>query len=88
MRPSPILRREKKLELSGWVAALNITLSLGFFIFMYKFLPYLATKELRHLNPQLGNRVVFALIEGVIRLGLFLGFIWLTSRVERYSPRL
>jgi uncharacterized protein YqhQ len=70
----------ENLELSGWVAALNITLSLGFFIFMYKFLPYLATKQLRHLNPELGNRVVFALIEGVIRLGLFLGFIWLTSR--------
>lgn len=70
----------QKLELSGWVAALNIALSLGFFIFMYKFLPYLATKELRHFNPELGNRVVFALIEGVIRLGLFLGFIWLTSQ--------
>ncbi|MGA2962550.1 MAG: DUF1385 domain-containing protein [Candidatus Korobacteraceae bacterium] len=75
----PDTPKGQKLELSGWVAALNITLSLGFFIFMYKFVPYLATKELRQLNPN-GNRVVFALIEGVIRLGLFLGFIWLTSR--------
>src|SRR3954454_20556137 len=32
----------KKLEISAWVAAVNIALSLGFFIFMYKFLPLLA----------------------------------------------
>ena len=71
--------KEKKVEISGWVAALNIALSLGFFIFMYKFLPYLAAKQLRLIDPQLGNRVFFALVEGVIRLALFLGFIYLTS---------
>jgi uncharacterized protein YqhQ len=72
--------KEKKVEISGWVAALNITLSLGFFIFMYKFVPYLATKELRRLYPQLGNQVFFAVVEGLIRLALFLGFIWLTAQ--------
>jgi uncharacterized protein YqhQ len=72
--------KEKKFEISGWVAALNITLSLGFFIFMYKFVPYLATKQLRRLDPQLGNQVLFAVVEGLIRLALFLGFIWLTAQ--------
>src|ERR1700720_3840395 len=32
----------KKLEVSGWMAAVNIIFSVGFFIFMYKFLPLLA----------------------------------------------
>lgn len=71
--------QEKKVEISGWMAALNIALSVGFFIFMYKFLPYAATKGLHSWIPETSNRVVFALIEGLIRLALFLGFIWLTS---------
>lgn len=71
---------EKKLEISGWVATLNIMLSVGFFIFMYKFLPYLATKSLRNMYPETANSVVFALVEGVIRLAIFLSFIWLTSK--------
>src|SRR5271170_882970 len=33
---------EKKLEISGWIAAVNIVFSVGFFIFMYKFLPLVA----------------------------------------------
>jgi len=71
---------EKKLEISGWVAALNIALSVGFFIFMYKFLPYLGTKSLRTLFPETANQVVFALVEGVIRLAIFLAFIYMTSK--------
>src|SRR5215468_8326903 len=30
---------EKKFELSGWIATINIIFSVGFFIFMYKYLP-------------------------------------------------
>ncbi len=74
----------EKLEMSGWVAAFNIALSLGFFIFMYKFLPFAAARSLRHWAPQTANTVLFALIEGLIRFAIFLGFIWLTSR---WSPR-
>ena len=31
----------KKVEISGWIAAVNIAISVGFFIFTYKFLPLL-----------------------------------------------
>jgi len=71
---------EEKIEISGWVATLNVIFSVGFFIFMYKLLPYVATRGLKHRYPQTGNSVVFALVEGVIRLAIFLGFIYLTSR--------
>jgi uncharacterized protein YqhQ len=70
----------EKLEMSGWVAALNVAISVGFFIFMYKFLPFAAARSARHWAPQTSNSALFALLEGVIRLGIFLGFIWLTSR--------
>jgi uncharacterized protein YqhQ len=68
--------REKAASLSNWLAALNIVISLAFFIFMYKYVPLLAATELKKVDPALGGRIVFNLIDGVIRLGLFLLFIW------------
>src|SRR5262252_5085995 len=72
----------KKLEVSGWMAAVNIIFSVGFFIFMYKFLPLLATTELKKVNPIFGEQIVFNLVDGIIRLLLFLLFIWGTSLLK------
>jgi uncharacterized protein YqhQ len=69
----------KKLEISGWIAAVNIIISVGFFIFMYKYLPLLATTELKKAHPSLNGQISFNLIDGIIRLALFLIFIWGTS---------
>ncbi len=68
--------REKAASLSGWLAAVNIIISLAFFIFMYKYLPLLAATELKKIDPALGGRIIFNLIDGAIRLILFLLFIW------------
>jgi len=72
----PEKTENKKLEISGWVAAVNIVFSLGFFIFMYKFLPLVAATELKRVNPIFAEQIVFNLVDGVIRIGLFLLFIW------------
>src|SRR5277367_2187036 len=37
--------REKAATISGWLAAVNVIISLAFFIFMYKYLPLLAATE-------------------------------------------
>lgn len=66
----------KKLEISGWMATVNIIFSLGFFIFMYKFLPLVAATQLKRVNPIFGEQIVFNLVDGIIRIGLFLLFIW------------
>src|ERR1700754_1514719 len=71
----------KKLEISGWVATVNIIFSLGFFIFMYKFLPLLAATELKRVYPLFGEQVIFNLLDGIIRIALFLLFIWGVSRM-------
>jgi len=68
--------REKAATISQWMAAVNIVISLAFFIFMYKYIPLLAATELKRINPALGGRIVFNLVDGAIRLGLFLLFIW------------
>jgi uncharacterized protein YqhQ len=70
---------KKKLEISGWVAAANIVFSVGFFIFMYKYLPLLAATELKKVDPAMGGQISFNLVDGAIRLALFLVFIWATS---------
>ena len=68
--------REKAATISGWLAAGNVILSLGFFIFMYKYLPLLAATELKKANPALGGQIIFNLVDGAVRLLLFLLFIW------------
>jgi uncharacterized protein YqhQ len=75
LQPEPAPDK-KKLEISGWMAAVNIVISVGFFIFMYKFLPLLAATELKRVNPVFGEQIIFNLVDGAIRIALFLLFIW------------
>ena len=74
--PAPKSSREKAATISNWLAAVNILISLAFFIFMYKYIPLLAATELKKMDPALGGRIIFNLIDGGIRLALFLLFIW------------
>jgi uncharacterized protein YqhQ len=66
----------KKVEVTGWMAGLNIAFSVAFFIFMYKYLPLLATTELKKVNPVFGQQIVFNLVDGLIRIAMFLLFVW------------
>ncbi|MGC2256981.1 MAG: DUF1385 domain-containing protein [Candidatus Sulfotelmatobacter sp.] len=76
LSPAKTQTREKAASISGWLAAGNVILSLAFFIFMYKYLPLLAATELKKANPALGGQIVFNLVDGAVRLILFLLFIW------------
>jgi len=71
--------REKAAAISGWLAVMNIVISLAFFIVMYKLVPLLATNELKKWNPALSGQIMFNLVDGIIRLLLFLLFIWSVS---------
>ncbi len=66
----------KKFEITGWMAGLNMAFSVLFFIAMYKFLPLLATTELKKLDPVFGQQFLFNLVDGLIRIGMFLLFVW------------
>jgi uncharacterized protein YqhQ len=72
----------KKLEISGWMAAVNVLFSLAFFIFMYKFVPLLAANQLKQRFPIFSGQIAFNLVDGVIRIALFLLFIWGISRFK------
>ena len=66
----------KKFEITGWMAAINMAFSVAFFIFMYKFVPLLATTELKKINPVFGQQFLFNLVDGLIRIAMFLLFVW------------
>jgi uncharacterized protein YqhQ len=69
----------KKFEITGWIAGINMVFSIAFFIFMYKFLPLLATTELKKVNPVFGEQFLFNLVDGLIRIAMFLLFVWAVS---------
>ena len=66
----------KRIEIPGWMVGLNIAFSIAFFIFMYKYVPLLATTELKRVNPVFGQQFVFNLVDGLIRIAIFLLFVW------------
>jgi uncharacterized protein YqhQ len=66
---------DKPKELSTWMIVLNIVFSLGFMIFLYKFLPLTATKLIQGQAVFLDNQIGFSAVEGVIRLSIFLAFM-------------
>jgi len=69
-------KQAKKLEVTGWMAGLNMAFSVLFFIFMYKYLPLLAATELKKVNPVFGQQFLFNLVDGLIRIAMFLLFVW------------
>jgi len=71
---------KKKTELSGWMLALNLVFSLGFFIVFYKLLPLYLTTEAKGYFPKIENPIIFNLVDGTIRIILFLGFLWVISQ--------
>ena len=66
----------RKMEIPGWMVGVNIAFSVAFFIFMYKYLPLLATTELKKVNPVFGQQFLFNLVDGLIRIAMFLLFVW------------
>jgi uncharacterized protein YqhQ len=67
--------KEKPTQISSWAMGLNLAFSLLFFLFLYKFVPlFLATQIGNHV-PALHGRIAINLVDGVIRLAIFLAFL-------------
>jgi uncharacterized protein YqhQ len=69
-------------ELSSWAITCNLIFSLGFFIFLYKFVPLYLVTKLQSAYPTLQGRIAFNLTDGLIRMGIFLVFLYLVSRMR------
>jgi uncharacterized protein YqhQ len=67
-------------EIPGWAMALNLFFSFAFFIFLYKFVPLVLTTQIQERFPGIENPIAFNLVDGVIRLVIFLAFLWMISQ--------
>ena len=76
-------KEEKKSgEISGWMMTLNVIFSIAFFIFLYKFIPLVITTQMQEHSSWLSGNIAFNLVDGIIRLAIFLTFLALISRME------
>ena len=72
--------KEGGSELSSWAMAGTMAMAFGFGIFLFFLFPLYLTKL---LTPVIGdNNIVFNLVDGVIRVVVFLLYIWAISRME------
>lgn len=74
--------KEKPKEISNWALTGTLVFNLVVFILMYKLAPlYLATKIGSHF-PALQGRIAFNAVDGLIRMAIFIGFLFLVSRAK------
>ena len=69
-------------ESGSWVMTLNALFSVAFFIVLYKFVPlYLATL-LGRAVPAVSGRFAINMVDGTLRIAIFLAFLYLLSRMK------
>jgi uncharacterized protein YqhQ len=71
---------KKESKVSGLMMGLNLAFSLLFFIFLYKFVPLWITTRIGESLPSVQGRIAFNLVDGIIRIAIFLCFLYLISR--------
>ncbi len=60
---------------SDWWMALNLVISIGFFVLLYKFVPLAAATWVSNRVPGLRGWLGLNLVDGLLRILLFLGFL-------------
>lgn len=78
----PPEKQKEAKPLPQWAVYLNVGISLAFFLFLYKFVPlYLAT-YLGRFYPALQGHVALGVVDGIIRIAIFLVFLFGISRAR------
>lgn len=71
---------KKSQEISPLVMGLNLAFSFAFFIALYKFVPLWLATELGEQYPAFQGHFAVNLTDGILRMGIFLAFLFLISR--------
>jgi uncharacterized protein YqhQ len=69
-------------EIPGWAMAGNLLFSVVFLIALYKFLPLYLVTKLEKVYPMLAGHMAFNLGDGLIRIAIFLAFLYGISRFK------
>jgi len=73
---------EKPPEVNKWAMGITIAFSVLFFIVMYKVVPLVMATEIGKLFPSLHGRLAINLMDGVLRIAIFLVFLTSLSRMK------
>lgn len=74
--------KAKSKDIAPWALVLNIAVSVLFMLALYKFVPlYLATLVGKHVHA-MGSRLAINMVDGTLRILIFLGFMYLLSRFK------
>lgn len=71
---------DKKEKVSDWAMTLNLLFSFAFFIFLYKFVPLKLTQWIVAGRPEWSGQFASNFIDGMIRIAIFLTFLYGISR--------
>jgi len=71
---------EEKKEMPKWMMYGQVAFSLIFFIVLYKLIPLLITNYVTKWVPALQGQILSNLVDGIIRIALFVGFLLLLCR--------
>jgi len=75
-----LCEEDREKELSPWTMSFTFTLALLFGIFLFFLVPLFLTRGLRWFFPMLStNELLFNLVDGLIRLAIFLAYLWAIS---------
>ncbi len=75
-------KTDKPAEVSSWMMTVQVLFSVVFFIVVYKLIPLKLTEYLSNWKPVLKGQIAFNAVDGVIRLIIFVGFLYLLSRAK------
>ncbi|MDP9169457.1 MAG: DUF1385 domain-containing protein [Acidobacteriota bacterium] len=67
---------------SSWMMTAQVIFSVLFFILLYKLVPLKLTEMLSNWAPAIKGQILFNAVDGVIRLAIFVGFLYLISRTK------
>lgn len=75
-------KAEKPVEVSSWMMTVQVIFSVVFFLVVYKLIPLKLTEYLSNWNPAIKGQIAFNAVDGVIRLVIFVGFLFILSRAK------
>ena len=74
---------EEEKEINAWTMGLTFTFALCFGILLFFLLPLFLTKWLRFAIPIVSTSgIFFNLVDGILRLAIFLAYLWAISRFK------
>jgi uncharacterized protein YqhQ len=69
-------------EVPGWAMTGNLLFSVVFLILLYKFVPLYLVTKLSKVYPALAGHMAFNGVDGLIRIAIFLAFLYSVSRLK------